>query len=211
MHDFTVRLVFNFAPSCHSTGRTAINRLLFIASTVSTTELGRQALLTAIPIIKSSTLDTTTYTHAADLYIRNFVSPQRGAERSKPEVAAGNDRMDVDASVSLAKSPTSVMPSFGSNKVAGDANTRQEEAGMIDSTWLREASNQANVEKQKLDAELKQYLSNLIKESCRVRVLLEHSAEKFGGSDNSYGHPLSSSIPRTAHTSLHRSPSEEGR
>ncbi len=169
------RLVF-----CHL-GRAAITRLVYIAQHAPDSNIGGQAALTAIPIIKSSTLDTDTYMSVVDLYLNKYHSQADSSGGQTADIPS--DRMDVDnGATSLAKSPTSgsilsssVPPvtsisSFSMSKAMGSADAKIEESGQPDVEWCKEAASHALSGKMKLEAELKQYQSNLIKESCRVSV-----------------------------------------
>ncbi len=139
-------------------------------------------------MIKSATLDTETYIAAtSQLFALQRTLDAQGLRTERQgeddaEGAADTQKMDVDTVGSLSKSPTSyklmgssapvstsISSSFGGRRQMPAADSRIEQTGVMDEDWLVETGKAAHTERQKLDAELKQYQSNLIKESCRVR------------------------------------------
>jgi hypothetical protein len=134
-------------------GRTAILRLLEVAKLAPTKQLQRHALLLAISIIKSETLDFELYdtvlAHLTTLAAVGDVVTDEGIQVEAPANDLSDEVMDVDG-------------------MGVSVETGLEAQGQRDDDWFQRTAEKARREDEKLEAEMRNYSINLIKESIRV-------------------------------------------
>ncbi|KAJ9127550.1 hypothetical protein QFC24_000959 [Naganishia onofrii] len=140
------------------TGRTAILRLLEVAKLAPTKQLQRHALLLAISIIKSETLDFELYdtvlAHLTTLGTSAVgdVMTDEGIQVEAPANDLSDEVMDVDG-------------------MGVSVETGLEAQGQRDDDWFQRTAEKARREDEKLEAEMRNYSINLIKESIRQTLL----------------------------------------
>ncbi|KAJ9119602.1 hypothetical protein QFC22_003311 [Naganishia vaughanmartiniae] len=140
------------------TGRTAILRLLEVAKSATTKQLRRRAFLLAIGIIKSETLDFELYD--------NVLAHMTSLETSDAGEVAMDEGVQVDTPANDLADEVMEVDGMG-----GSVETRLEAKGQRDDDWYQKTAEKARREHEKLEAEMRNYSINLIKESIRQTLL----------------------------------------
>ncbi|KAJ9094456.1 hypothetical protein QFC21_005995 [Naganishia friedmannii] len=140
------------------TGRTAILRLLEVAKAAPTNQLRRHAFLLAISIIKSETLDFELY----DTVLAHLTSLGTSA--------AGE--MAIDEGIQVETTTCDVADEgMEVDGMGVSIETGLEAKGQRDDDWFQKTAEKARREDEKLEAEMRNYSINLIKESIRQTLL----------------------------------------
>jgi hypothetical protein len=127
-------------------GRTAITRLIHVSKYGSSNDIRLKALLIAIRRVKADTLDYELYGNLVD-ELTSWRKSQQGTSETSPE-------------------------SLGGFEFDGEFDDlRREISGKLDDDWLSLTSQRVKKEADKLEAEMRNYSVNLIKESIRVRCV----------------------------------------
>lgn len=129
-------------------GRTAITRLLAVSKYDSVAGSRLRSLLLAIRQVKAVTLDYELYGTLLE-----ELRPYRTQNVGEPETGTLPRTLnDIDV-------------------LEGMADLEAEAAGRIDEAWLATTAQQVKKQDDKLEAEMRNYSVNLIKESIRVSTL----------------------------------------
>lgn len=124
-------------------GRTAITRLIHVSKCGSSDSIRLKALLIAIRRVKADTLDYELYGNLVD-----ELTSYRRSQHSSSELSSDG---------------------LGGFEFEGEFDDiRREISGKLDDDWLSLTSQRVKKEADKLEAEMRNYSVNLIKESIRV-------------------------------------------